>query len=207
MGSISKNDGRTILFVSHNMASIKLLCNNALLLNNGMIYSQGNTEMVINTYKKLVNNISELRDFKFENEFFTIKELSYSNEFGTNEITINNEICFTILIDFKADISGIAMEIFVKNDEELIVFSGYTDTLNVQKGLNNFNCIIPKNILNNTNYNFTFGISKNYSVFLAKFDDIIQIDVENQFDSLGWQGKVDGVIRPKLGWKLNNKTI
>ncbi|PVW16448.1 ABC transporter ATP-binding protein [Marixanthomonas spongiae] len=50
MKAISTGEGRTVLFVSHNMASIQNLCTRVMLLNNGMVDIIGNTEDVINHY-------------------------------------------------------------------------------------------------------------------------------------------------------------
>lgn len=49
MGSVSK-EGRTILFVSHNIGAIRKLCNKALLLNKGQISAQGEAAQVVETY-------------------------------------------------------------------------------------------------------------------------------------------------------------
>jgi lipopolysaccharide transport system ATP-binding protein len=50
MDEITKGDGRTILFVSHNMMAIKQLCNKALLLDEGTILMNGETNNVIQSY-------------------------------------------------------------------------------------------------------------------------------------------------------------
>lgn len=50
MQDISKKDGRTVLFVSHNMATIQNLCNSAILMKNGKIEMVGQAQSVINTY-------------------------------------------------------------------------------------------------------------------------------------------------------------
>jgi lipopolysaccharide transport system ATP-binding protein len=56
MQEVSRGEGRTVLFVSHNMASIRNLCNNGILLENGGIRYMGRIEDVVNEY--LIN-----RDF------------------------------------------------------------------------------------------------------------------------------------------------
>ena len=56
MQEISSKDGRTVLFVSHNMASIQNLCTKVLLMNNGGIEMMGETEEVINHYLKIFRN-------------------------------------------------------------------------------------------------------------------------------------------------------
>ena len=54
MHSVSKS-GRTVLFVSHNMAAIESLCKSCLLLNQGKKDSEGNPEVVIRRYMGLSN--------------------------------------------------------------------------------------------------------------------------------------------------------
>lgn len=60
MQDVSKGEGRTVLFVSHNMASIKQLCNTGLLLENGQIAFSGDIQETINRYKSI--NISANKD-------------------------------------------------------------------------------------------------------------------------------------------------
>ncbi len=50
MQDISKGHGRTVLFVSHNMASVESLCNKCALISNGSIIKQGETTNVIDFY-------------------------------------------------------------------------------------------------------------------------------------------------------------
>ena len=50
MGDVASNDGRTVLFVSHNMASIKNLCKSGILLDKGYVKNFGLVEDVISTY-------------------------------------------------------------------------------------------------------------------------------------------------------------
>ena len=50
MQEISKGEGRTVLFVSHNMGSIKSLCSRSILLENGKIVFDGETNECINKY-------------------------------------------------------------------------------------------------------------------------------------------------------------
>lgn len=50
MQDVSRNEGRTVLFVSHNMGSIRNLCKNGVVLENGQISMQGNIETVVEHY-------------------------------------------------------------------------------------------------------------------------------------------------------------
>ncbi len=50
MKEVSTNQGRTVLFVSHNMGAVAQLCNKGILLANGKLIEQSNINQVINAY-------------------------------------------------------------------------------------------------------------------------------------------------------------
>lgn len=50
MKDVSQGEGRTVLFVSHNMASVRQLCKHGVLLENGMIKYTGDIDHTINRY-------------------------------------------------------------------------------------------------------------------------------------------------------------
>lgn len=52
MQDVSKGEGRTVLFVSHNMAAVKSLCTRAVVLENGMLKAEGATEEMVDLYKR-----------------------------------------------------------------------------------------------------------------------------------------------------------
>jgi len=53
MQDVSKSEGRTVLFVSHNLESIKSLCTRTVLMKEGQVINEGLTEMVIDSYLSL----------------------------------------------------------------------------------------------------------------------------------------------------------
>ncbi|GAB3711834.1 ABC transporter ATP-binding protein [Flavobacterium koreense] len=61
MGDISKGEGRTVLFVSHNMAAVKSLCNTGIVLENGQIVTSGSIDNVVSRY---MNNTSSENNFE-----------------------------------------------------------------------------------------------------------------------------------------------
>lgn len=56
MGEVTKEKGRTVLFVSHNLESVKTLCNTAILLSNGRMHDCTNLTDAINIYLKERHN-------------------------------------------------------------------------------------------------------------------------------------------------------
>lgn len=64
MGDISKGEGRTILFVSHNMAAIQSLCTSGIVMKDGGILYKGNVQDSVQEYLKDNVNIISLVDYK-----------------------------------------------------------------------------------------------------------------------------------------------
>lgn len=50
MGDVSKEENRTILYVSHNMETIRRLCDRCIVLDNGKIIFDGDVEKAIEIY-------------------------------------------------------------------------------------------------------------------------------------------------------------
>jgi len=59
MGEVSKGQGRTVLFVSHNMTSIQKLCNTSIILQHGTLLAKEKTNDAINLYQGLQNTITQ----------------------------------------------------------------------------------------------------------------------------------------------------
>jgi lipopolysaccharide transport system ATP-binding protein len=62
MQDVSRGEGRTVLFVSHNMASIQQLCNKAVIFDNGSILDRGETNVMIQKYLSHNSNSIGERD-------------------------------------------------------------------------------------------------------------------------------------------------
>jgi lipopolysaccharide transport system ATP-binding protein len=77
MQDVSEKDGRTVLFVSHNMGSIAQLCSKAIFLKNGIIESSGDVDHIVNYYlKSCFSNSTEASfpvDLKPKGNFTNIK--------------------------------------------------------------------------------------------------------------------------------------
>ncbi|MDQ3019416.1 MAG: ABC transporter ATP-binding protein [Bacteroidota bacterium] len=57
MHEVSENEGRTVLFVSHNLQAIKNLCPKAVILNNGELFASGPTEEALQQYNELIRDV------------------------------------------------------------------------------------------------------------------------------------------------------
>jgi lipopolysaccharide transport system ATP-binding protein len=76
-----KQDSMSIIYVSHDLNSLKLLCDRVILLNHGEVVDNGNPEDVINQYNFLISKLND------QEEQMSIKEIATSS-FGTFDIEI-----------------------------------------------------------------------------------------------------------------------
>ena len=104
MGEVSKGEGRTVLFVSHNMSSIRSLCTKSILLKNGNIIDYSYSEEIIRKYlneKQITPKISGTGEIRLISLNITNKKGSAVDELSTyDEATITlRVICKTLLHD------------------------------------------------------------------------------------------------------------
>jgi lipopolysaccharide transport system ATP-binding protein len=83
MKDVSRNEGRTVLFVSHNMGAISRLCKTGLLLKNGLICKSGEINSVIEEYLKGDSEIAGIfqasNDISKPTQVISIKILNDKN--------------------------------------------------------------------------------------------------------------------------------
>jgi lipopolysaccharide transport system ATP-binding protein len=83
MKNFSGKEGRTVLFVSHNMEAIQNLCNRSILMSKGCILEDGNTSKIINNYLLKETDNGLVKD-NFNGEFDLLINSSkiYSKQYG-----------------------------------------------------------------------------------------------------------------------------
>ena len=79
MKDVSGKDGRTVLFVSHNMDAVRKLCSSCIYLQHGLLEQQGTTEQIITSYLTL-NKSSIENSFKYSGELPTITRVRLNEE-------------------------------------------------------------------------------------------------------------------------------
>jgi lipopolysaccharide transport system ATP-binding protein len=128
MKDVSQGEGRTVLFVSHNMASIRSLCKTGVLLDNGMVAFRGTAAETVDLYLNDNRNIEESIEmyFKVRGNRLEIKDFSI-NGLGTNYIKVSptsNELTFEVRGNAK-DRVKLALEarLYDNNNVLLGVFS------------------------------------------------------------------------------------
>lgn len=163
MGEVSQGEGRTVLFVSHNMASVKQLCKRGIVLDKGSIGLNGSVGSAIEFYKSQ----GIIKENKLLTELIKTKHAGLA----INQILINNQPDTSIELDMDDDsieieISGFATDIFQLNIElKIFTLEGvlvsfyspahlYAEILTIEKGAFTFkdHLHLPPNFVNGEYY-------------------------------------------------------
>lgn len=210
MGDISKGEGRTVLFVSHNMAAVKSLCSRAIVLENGMIKVDDMVDKAVSYYLSSESNSMNRRVFesKYDREHFKLNEISVKNPGKSDEdpISENEDIILSthfFLKDPKADRYHITYHLYNEMGEPMFSFSHADEgSASLHTGLNHLECVFPRSFFQPGQYFLSFYCiqDRRSAVFIEK--DILSFTVVDAGRELGvYMGKEPGFIRPKFNWK------
>jgi len=112
MSDVSKGQGRTVLFVSHNMDAIESLCNRSILLNSGMVVNNDTTDKIINQYL-----------YSYKDELSSVVENLALSPKLTLDFNINTDNLISIGEDLEFSLSLNSPERFQLTDLSILVYN------------------------------------------------------------------------------------
>lgn len=219
MKDVSSGEGRTVLFVSHNMAAVKRLCKRGIVLNNGLVYYDSTINEAVDKYLQF--GIEEYTSVPIAD----MPRLgSCSNEIRFEDVRYLNEKNEPIL-PYCGGFVRISIKIKVKEDRDGCAFSiGVYDSLGVQMmtlptyaimddfrlsgGFHYICCDIPRLPLTVGNYRLGLwaGVHK---LKADQIDSLIPLDVQdNDFFKKGRNttpGANGRVVLCDYDWKINTE--
>ena len=215
MSEVAK-EGRTVLFVSHNMQAIRRLCRTGMLLDHGRLVAEGDAETVIRRYLASVESPDEgqrrwdVPDERPGDELCRVVEVRLSDAddrtstafFSSRPILVTLELELTAIN--PAFIAGFDLATF----DGVVVFRTYHTDLpdaavpRLVPGRNVLQCTIPAGLLNSGRYVLNLRISLHWTKWIVMQDNVLQFDViadhgESLF--LNDQSR-PGVVSPILDW-------
>ncbi|WP_226063964.1 ABC transporter ATP-binding protein [Kaistella polysaccharea] len=208
MGDVSKGEGRTVLFVSHNLTAVKELCNNGILMDQGKLLYTGGVEQTVIEYQKNSESSSTYShtgpiEDAIGNANIRIREFTAEPLIG-EMIDINSGVKVRIVFfNYKADIN-LDVTFELRTFEEVVVFhTGALISTNKDSKAKEYTVEfrIPPNLLNAGNYYFRliFGEDQRYALF--NYDNLIAFEVENI--SIGNNMQIlPGLVRPNFDYKI-----
>lgn len=210
MQDISKGGGRTVLFVSHNMASVKSLCTRGIVLENGEVAFEGTAENAVAKYLSSdmgANTSLKTFDEKYDKPSFKLESLGVKNNNRdyTEPVVEDAEIEINLDILFKTeDIDKYNVTYHLHNELGDTMFSFYDRDfeMKMKKGNNSIQCTIPKDFLQSGNYSLSLFIVKDKRVAEFVEKNIFYFSVVNGSKEIGvYSGREPGYIKPTFQWK------
>lgn len=206
MHDVAEKGGRTVLFVSHNMAAVKSLCSRCIILEKGNLVLNDNTDKAISRY--LGNPDEQVISKRFLdhiiiNDILAMKTIEVKNEIAEigEPIAENKpiEIITTLHISsLKPNKYHLTYHIFNELGEAMFSFSHAEVKLHT--GQNKLTCKIPSNFFQSGTYSLTLFIVGNGAT-IRKESDIISFTVIDGSRELGvYMGREPGYIRPGFVW-------
>jgi len=164
MKDISAGHGRTVLFVSHNMNAVSLLCDSCLVLSNGMLSYNGDTDSALSFYlksNKISNRHSYLNNVAPGHPYISSLKLltSQPNNFHTN----GQELGVELELNITDRIKKTCITIVIANEKETscLDFSYFDDMqLCSRQGKYTLTCVFPKFRLFMGKYSVSFHFAE-----------------------------------------------
>ena len=217
----SGDQGRTILFVSHNMKAITKLCDSAILLESGKIVKLDKTKNVVEYYLKNSTNSAtstgmvDLTDTPQKgNNSARIDRIQLMNNGEIKGVfDINEDI--TVQVDFtnfkERNMLCYYMHIYDEN-ENFIFTSTNLPSLNFVKdpwfdkpysaGQFRAQCHISSNFLNDGEFLIGFCMNHNINQNVALLEPMMRFQVTDELNSIKeLNQKLGGLVRKKTAWK------
>lgn len=173
MNDVSKSEGRTILFVSHNIQAIQKLCNKGLYLKNGVNQKYGEIDEVVNQYLELGENnnstfkLNEPKKITFGFAHTICIEDNQGNLL--NEIPVGSSWRVRIQFTIKNYTPHFILGLGIVTTTDFAVRTTWSEPKDMEKG--NYEIVFENNdlMLTTGTYNLIIGLSSNGNAF--QYDD------------------------------------
>ncbi|MBK7253614.1 MAG: ABC transporter ATP-binding protein [Ignavibacteria bacterium] len=211
MQEVSSRDGRTILFVSHNMGAISSLCTSAILLEKGLLKSSGSTDNIISQYLTTENSLKPFQEFEDQDTEVYFKKIaihSDKEESASNELDVRFPVTIKFSYKVKNFINGtsIAFSIYSKSGTKLFYSSVKIDELleNIddKTGAHTAEVTIPGYFLTPGSYFINASLQiENIQMFDFKEGTLHFEIIESGTSLHKFKGKDIGLVLVDLEWK------
>lgn len=215
MEAVTKSEGKTIIFVSHNMELITRLCDRVIVLDKGKLIIDTDTNTAIHKYTKTNLGIKTKREWNTISrapgeDNIKLKSTKIYDEHGKspNYFDIRNDLYIEIKYWNLKEVAYIFPSLEFVNEQGVLLFIT-TDwgKDEKKKGLNKSTVKIPGNLFAEglIKVNLHFSNARPFNkIYFSEFEVLtFQIIDTGEPGSMrnGWSGDIPGLVRPKLDWK------
>ncbi len=207
MSDVSK-EGRTVLFVSHNVALIIQLCNKIIWLYEGKIKKIGDPDKVTSEY--LLDNSDRAGIVRFapeQQQVFSFEKLALYNKQGqlTSHFQVDEPITINLEYKLKETIEHLELSLRIYNALGAAIFTTHRSTsvsTPVLKGRHHAEIVVPASFLAPNSYVITLIAHVPNKKYYEKLEEIIMFDIEETGSDMAiYHGKSYGVILVNIPWE------
>jgi lipopolysaccharide transport system ATP-binding protein len=149
MNDVSKGEGRTVLFVSHNLHSIMTLCNKGMYLKNGQLMLSSSIDDVVKAY-------SNDRDIHYSKQVVIFSEgktawlsdFSVTDQEGNDYVQLDSEVLVNVEVEATTNLDNVYVGLGINDNNEvriLTLFSKfYQKSFSLKKGKNSIKCKVGR---------------------------------------------------------------
>ncbi|MDN3676699.1 ABC transporter ATP-binding protein [Flavobacterium paronense] len=213
MNDVSKGEGRTVLFVSHNMAAVKSLCTKGIVLENGGVVFDGAIEDSVNRYiaidqlddvnPKFFDNASP----KYGNSLVRLNSVEIVSSSKETYYTITEGLLVKMSFCTFKDIENFNLAINFKSlTDDVVIFSQITPVRFSRQGTYISELVIPANFLNSKMYCIDLHFVSNNKSLLT-IANIVNLELVDFRDGINYYGEWSGYVRPNLKFDFSNKNV
>ena len=208
------SQGRTVLFVSHNLTAVQSLCQKVVWLHQGQVIKVGEPGEIIPEYLGSTMETGSERVWAFDdapgNDQVRLRRVAARPVDGTVSDVITTQTPIALEFEYWNLVPGQYLDLYltVENDQSATVFNNYPASepnwheKPFPKGLFRSICYLPAELLNARNYRIRAVFFKNARNVVYKTGNLLEINVQREHSELlmGFY-RSDGMIHPpRLDW-------
>jgi ABC-type polysaccharide/polyol phosphate transport system ATPase subunit len=199
-----RQQGKTILFVSHSLTSVRNFCDRVIWIEKGKLVMDGHSTVVCTEYQEFMNDSREspiepsgTQAVNTSNKIF-IKDV----QINKSEFLIDDDIHITVELGFNEEITNYGLGIIIYDSKGKVVtlFNTVRDDLYFTSVVKQIQLCIPNNDFVKGKYYITLIVSDEISMFAYdRKDNIASFEVETKRNKNGIP-IADGMFRSKHTW-------
>jgi lipopolysaccharide transport system ATP-binding protein len=209
MGEVA-SAGRTIVFVSHNMAAVRSLCDRAVWLDGGRVMEMGDTAEVVSHY------VQHGASYRLEqvwddpstapgDDVVRLHRVAIAplDQAPGEAITVRTALRLTVACRNRRAGAALDFRVVLSTLEGLAIFTTGSRSGSFPAGTVQGSFVIPGDFLNDGAYTIRLSIVRDASVVLVDLPSVLAFEVHDAERDNHWYGKWVGAVRPNLDWVVS----
>lgn len=204
--------GRTVLFVSHNLAALRTLCHRGLLLANGMVVGEGEANEMVNLY--LRQNSFFVPEVLWadpltapQDEFFRLIKVRVSSAgVDLDILRIDQDIHVDVEFELRQTHSCVSTSIHVMTQGVCAFVAGDMGG-QMAAGIHRARYVLPRQLLNTNHYSLNVFLITNATQLRVQVHDVLAFETTEPPREHQYQGLIIGAVRPQIPCQITTLAL